>query len=89
MNENNLTDAVVSEKQKQFEAGIKFRIGTERTSKLRYQYQPATARVVNSNGDTICDVLEIAAYSIKVRFDILGTPQATYVRFEYIIFDKL
>ena len=77
-----------SEKQKQLESGQKFRIGTERTSTKRYFYQPATGRIVDTLGNEIGDVLEIAAYSIKLKYDILGTPQATYIRFEYLIFDK-
>jgi hypothetical protein len=86
--ENTAKEQTVSEKQKQFTEGVKFRIGTERTSAKRYFYQPATGRIVDTIGNEIGDVLEIASFSIKLRYDILGTPQATYIRFEYIIFDK-
>lgn len=89
MSQTEEKEVTKSVKQKAFEAGAKFRIGTERTSDKRYFFQPNTGRVVDTLGNEIGDVLEIAEYSIKLKFDILGTPQAIFVRFEYFIFDKI
>lgn len=78
----------ISDKQKQFINGVPFRVGTERTSDKRYLYQKQTGFIVDNTLQRYGDVLEIAAYSVKVKLEFLGTPIAVYVRFENIIFNK-
>jgi hypothetical protein len=77
-----------SEKQKQFEAGVKFRIGTERTSAKRYYYVPDVMFIKSTDNNIVGEVLELNQYSIKLKHEILGQPLATYIRFENVIFDK-
>lgn len=77
-----------SAKQKLFEAATKFRINTERVTPMRWQYQPASGRIVLVSTNQEYDVLEINAYSVKIRANILGSTEAVWCRFESFIFDN-
>ena len=78
-----------STKQKAFTEGRKFRLNTEAVTKNRYQFIPEEGIIVNTSGLIQYHVLEINAFSVKVRIMVLGQVEAVWCRFETFIFDVL
>lgn len=78
----------VQVKQKAFSEGVPFKIATEPSANLGYHYHPDSNLIKCNNNTILGVVLEIGAFSVKVRVDILGIPTVVYARFEYMVFSQ-
>lgn len=77
-----------SAKQILLEEGTRFRINTEKATTNRWSYNSKLAIIVDDLQTKMYEVLEINAYSVKVRASILGQVEAVWCRFETFIFDS-
>jgi hypothetical protein len=78
-----------SVKQIAFTEGRKFRLNTEAVTTNRFQFVPEEGIIVNTSGLIQYHVLEINAFSVKVRVMVLGQIEAVWCRFETFIFDTV
>jgi hypothetical protein len=78
-----------SVKQVAFTEGRKFRLNTEAVTTVRYQFIPEEGVIVKTAGQIQYHVLEINAFSVKVRVMVLGQIEAVWCRFETFIFDTV